>query len=231
VRTSQPAKVDLLILGAGWTSTFLIPLLQKEKITYAATTTTGRDGTYKFKFEHDDADTTGEPSEDEDGLQQYAALPPAKTVLITFPITSKEGTRHLYNFYSKTHSAQKESFQWIQLGSTGIWSIENQDLWVTRHSPYDKGNARAGAEDELLALGGCVLNLAGLWGGERVVKHWVDRVAGSKEMLRGKGSLHMIHGLDVARAILAVHRNFKQYAAGERFVSPKHGYFQLETHG
>lgn len=222
VRTPQPAKVDLLILGAGWTSTFLIPLLQKEKITYAATTTTGRDGTYKFNFSH--SDSTKEETQ-EDGLHQYAALPSAKTVLITFPITSKEGMRHLCEFYGKTHENENEPYQWIQLGSTGIWSIESQDLWVTRHSAYDKGNPRAIAEDELLASGGCVLNLAGLWGGERMVRHWVDRVAGSKVMLRGKGSLHMIHGEDVARGIVAVHQSFKQHAAGERFVSPKYGYF------
>ena len=36
-----PKEVDVLILGAGWTSTFLIPLLEEEKLSYAATT---RDG-------------------------------------------------------------------------------------------------------------------------------------------------------------------------------------------
>jgi hypothetical protein len=74
------------------------------------------------------------------------------------------------------------------------------------------------AEDQLLELGGCVLDLAGLWGGERMVKHWVDRVASTKEMLRGKKSLHMIHGEDVARAIIAVHKSWK-HAQGQRFVS------------
>jgi hypothetical protein len=218
VRKTQPAKVDLLILGAGWTSTFLIPLLEKEKITYAATTTTGRDGTYKFKFEHDGK----EEESNSDNLHQYAALPTAKTMLITFPITSKSGTRHLCNSYIQTHGEQNEPYQWIQLGSTGIFSVENQDLWVTRHSKYDTENPRAIAEDELLQLGGCVLNLSGLWGGERLVKHWVDRVARSKEMLKGKGSLHMIHGEDVSRAIVAVHRSFL-HAARQRFVSPWSG--------
>ncbi len=204
-----------MILGAGWTSTFLIPLLSKEKITYAATTTTGRDGTYKFKFSNNEKDEGSR----EDSTHQYAALPPAKTVLITFPITSKAGTRHLCSSYAQTHDEENEPYQWIQLGSTGIFSVENQDLWVTRHSKYDTKNTRAIAEDELLALGGSVLNLAGLWGGQRQVKHWVDRVAGTKEMLKGKGSLHMIHGEDVARAIVAVHRSFA-HAAGQRFVCP-----------
>lgn len=142
-------------------------------------------------------------------------------MLITFPITSKAGTRHLCSSYRRTHDHGNKPYQWIQLGSTGIFSVEGQDLWVTRHSKYDTKNARAIAEDELLRLGGCVLNLAGLWGGERLVKHWVDRVASSKEMLRGKGSLHMIHGEDVARAIVAVHESFGR-ATGQRYVCPLH---------
>lgn len=87
---------------------------------------------------------------------------------------------------------------------------------MNRHSGYDKANARAVAEDELLGLGGCVLNLSGLWGGERHPRNWIGRVAGTKEMLRGKGSLHMIHGVDVARAVVAVS---KAFTAGERWVS------------
>ena len=35
-------QVDLLILGAGWTSSFLIPLLKERNFTFAATTTDGR---------------------------------------------------------------------------------------------------------------------------------------------------------------------------------------------
>lgn len=77
---------------------------------------------------------------------------------------------------------------------------------------------RAIAEDELRGFGGCVLNLSGLWGGARQPKNWIDRVAATKEQLKDKTSLHMVHGLDVARGIIAVHQNFDQ-AKGERFVS------------
>ena len=72
---------------------------------------------------------------------------------------------------------------------------------------YDGANARAVAEDELRAgVGGCVLNLAGLYGGERRVSGWVGRVARSKEEVRGKGALHLVHGVDVARAVVGVFR-------------------------
>ena len=54
-----------------------------------------------------------------------------------------------------------------------------------------------------------MLNLAGLWGGERQAKNWIGRVAATKEQLKGKTSLHMVHGEDVARAIIAVHQNFE----------------------
>ena len=60
-----------------------------------------------------------------------------------------------------------------------------------------------------------MLNLSGLWGGERQARHLVKRIVTTKEKLKGKTSLHMIHGLDVARAILAIHRD---YTAGERWV-------------
>ncbi|KAH6664252.1 hypothetical protein B0J14DRAFT_249508 [Halenospora varia] len=206
VKETRPASVDILILGAGWTSTFLIPLLEKEKVTYAATTTTGRDDTFKFKFDPDNNDP-----------KQYAVLPTAKTVLITFPLKGKQQSTQLVKSYNGSHETGISSYQFIQLGSAGIWTIPDQETWVTRHSKYDKSDTRAIAEDELLSLGGCVLDLSGLWGGERQAKHWLDRVAATKEQLKGKKSLHMVHGLDVARGILAVHRNFK-HAARERWM-------------
>ncbi|TVY82932.1 hypothetical protein LSUE1_G001412 [Lachnellula suecica] len=206
-------SVDVLILGAGWTSTFLIPILEKQGISYAATTTTGRDGTYKFKFEYDPETET----KLEDSPEQYAALPVATTILITFPLKGEHQSTHLVTSYADNHDSDKKNYQFIQLGSSGIFTIENQGLWVTRHSNYNKSNPRAIAEDELLKLGGCVLNLSGLWGRARQPKNWIDRVAATKEQLKGKTSLHMVHGEDVARAIVAVHKKFSE-AKGQRFI-------------
>lgn len=92
-----------------------------------------------------------------------------------------------------------------------------QDLLTWFGVKYNTSDARAIAEDELISLGGCVMNLSGLWGGARQTKNWLDRVASTKEQLKAKTSLHMIHGLDVARSILAVHQNFSK-AAGQRWV-------------
>lgn len=120
---AKPSEVDILILGAGWTSTFLIPLLQEQKIKYAATTTNGRDGTYKFKFEVD---------EGHKDLEQYAALPAAKTLLITFPLKGDHQSSHLVNSYTKAHKHFDVNV--IQLGSSGIFTIPGQEVWVTRKS-------------------------------------------------------------------------------------------------
>ncbi|KAK4143437.1 uncharacterized protein C8A04DRAFT_12338 [Dichotomopilus funicola] len=213
-------EISLLILGAGWTATFLIPLLQSKKITFAATTTTGRPvadvPTIPFKFD---------PSAPEDEARSaIASLPRARYILITFPLNDTGPAKLLVEAYTATHLTPTSSssaaahtltpFRFIQLGSSGIWqpgspyqttapNTTNTDPWKTRHSPIST-TPRSIAETELLSLGGCVLNLSGLWGGSRSPRNWARRVAHTKELLRGKASLHLIHGLDVARALVAI---------------------------
>ncbi|KXT16836.1 hypothetical protein AC579_6819 [Pseudocercospora musae] len=201
-------SLDILILGAGWTSTFLIPLLQSQNTTtFAATTRDGRTvsncKTIKWSFD---------PSQE----NNYSPLPPAKNILITFPLTS---AKSLVAGYTTHHKISQPSILFIQLGSTGIYQppSPSSSHWTTRSSPYSKDNARAIAEDELLSLNHTVLNLSGLWGGERDPKTWVPRVAKTKEQVKAKKSLHLIHGVDVARGVLAVTRNWKA-ARGERWM-------------
>jgi len=191
--------LDILILGAGWTANFLIPLLRERNITFAATTSNGRyvAGSPTLKWRFDPAASGPEQT------KAFGVLPRARHVLITFPLTGKGQSALLTSTYTETHGAG--AFRFIQLGSTGIWQSDpEQAPWLDRRSPYKADDQRAVAEDELLGLGGCVLNLAGLWGGERDVRHWVDRVATTKEAVRGKTSLHMVHGWDVARVIAGV---------------------------
>ncbi|KAL5525483.1 hypothetical protein ACEPAG_6819 [Sanghuangporus baumii] len=210
--------VELLILGAGWTSDFLIPLLLQNNITFAATTRDGRDRsgykTLKFEFDPDSED----PS-------VYRILPDAQTVLITFPIYKSGGSKTLTSLWKETHAESKAAF--IQLGSTGIWNgdptlrSQQRPLWLDRHSKFNAANDRARAEEELLGLSPTipttVLDLSGLWGGQRHPQNWVQRVAPSKDALSQKGSIHLIHGVDVARAIMAAHSNFAA-ASGERWL-------------
>lgn len=237
-------ELDILILGAGWTATFLIPLLVERCVSFAATTTTGRTvadhPTIPFKFD---------PS-DEGIKSRIAALPRARTIVITFPLTGEGPSRLLAETYETTHlrssfsspsppSEGLKHFHFIQLGSTGVWQPsgplatpstdskphdEAKSPWITRHAPLSLPSApRTVAEAELLSLGGCILHLAGLWDGEkRMPSHWIDRIGASKEALRSKGSLHMIHGVDVARAILAVsqvdNEKWSEKCKGQRWM-------------
>ncbi|CAK4034611.1 Hypothetical predicted protein [Lecanosticta acicola] len=205
-------ELDMLILGAGWTSTFLIPLLQSKKCNFAATTRDGRRvaGVETLQWTFNPEGTTSAIS------NQFSSLPLAKAVLITFPLTGEKQSTTLKKGYEE--AKQKSEIRFIQLGSTGIWQIPDQkSIWLSRESPYDTTNKRAVAEDELLGLGGSVLNLAGLWGGERDPRDWVDRVAKTKEEVKSKKSLHLIHGEDVARAVVALMDNWEK-TRGQRWM-------------
>jgi hypothetical protein len=128
-------EVDLLILGAGWTSNFLIPQLQKEGIRWAATTTSGRDNTIPFKFDPDSG-----------SVEPYKHLPSARTVLVTFPLKGHGQSKTIIGLYRAAHGAKNN---WIQLGATSIFN-QLPDDWSDDNSPYDKEDARAIAEDELM---------------------------------------------------------------------------------
>lgn len=195
-------SVDLLILGAGWSFQFLEPLLRQQKLGFAATTTTGRHDTIRFRFDPD--------SEDE---APYRELPTATTILITFPLKGAGQSKRLAGLYTATHSSCTP--HWIQLGSTGIFTAP---AWTDHRSEYDKSSPRAIAEDELISRhDGCVLDLAGLYGGVRDPRNFLARVAKTKDQLRAKGAVHFVHGADVARAVLAAHRNYER-VRGRRWI-------------
>ncbi|KAJ7472703.1 hypothetical protein FB451DRAFT_1089591 [Mycena latifolia] len=206
--------VDILILGAGWTSVFLIPLCEESKISYAATTRSGSGSTIQFEFQ---------PVSDDPA--PYGRLPDAKTVLITFPITLAGAAERLVKLYTSTRENAGDPPAFIQLGATSIWDKSPDKTASFGGTFYDRNSSfnhtgRANAEVELLASSlarTTVLNLAGLWGGPRVPRNWLSRVAPTKEALKSKGSLHLIHGADLARAILAVHSDFSK-AAGQRWI-------------
>ncbi|KAL8776014.1 MAG: hypothetical protein Q9194_003441 [Teloschistes cf. exilis] len=212
--SSSPSKhVDLLILGAGWTSTFLFPLLKSHNLTFAATTRTGHDipshldSTIPFTFDPDIED-----------LEPYRRLPLASHILVTFPLKGQGQSTRLVESYDRVHAQDKITSNWIQLGSTGIWKGSS---WQDRHSPIDLSNPRAIAEEELLALLGkraCVLNLAGLWGGERQPRNWVSRVAKTKEEVRAKGAVHLVHGEDVASGVVGCVDGGWEGVSGERWI-------------
>ena len=231
--------VRILILGLGWTSTFLCPLLETHKITYTGTTRDGRDRSIPFTFDPQD------PS-----LEPFKRLPRADLVIVTFPVRGQEAIEKLVDRYKRTHRFKHEELElqqqqqqqdqrqedgegegqveeeeagggsrthWLLLGSTGMWKASG---WNDEQSPYDKDNERAVAEDRLLNQQGdkaVVLDLAGLWGGQRHPRNWIERVAKTKEEVKGKGALHLVHGEDVARAIVASWEKWER-VKGRRWI-------------
>ncbi len=201
--------VEILVLGAGWTSTFIKDICEENGLSYAATSRSGRDSTIKFVFD---------PNSDD--LEPYSVLPTARTIVITFPITEQGASRRFAMLYAETHGqigkSGQERTRFIQLGTTSIWDVSvfhklvriisdrlvkqgkrlKLDVpvspghkWYDRHSPFIS-TPRAEAEQELLSLSpsfpSTVFNLSGLWGGTRSPKNWVGKVAPSKEVLKDK---------------------------------------------
>lgn len=195
----SPLPVDLLILGRGWTADFLISHIQSSKsdLSHAATTRDGRDGTIPFEFDPDD-----------ESDERYAVLPDASVVLITFPLRGTEQPGRIVRGYERTRpsspSPPSKRTKWIFLGATSTWTLPGP---TTPDSPWDRSNARAVAEQALLELKGVdavVPCLAGLYGGSRQPRNFARRVAKDRDAVRERGSVHFIHGSDLARGLLVL---------------------------
>lgn len=183
-------KVGILVIGLGWQGRYVQEQCILADIQVAATTTTGRDATIPFAFS-----TLVD-------LQDYKRLPEAQTILLTFPLPTLESPFLFADAYAKTHLSTPNM---VLLGSTRVF--DGNATWSDRHGPATP-DARFLIEEQFLSHGGCVLNLAGLHGGSRQMPNWIPRVAATKTALSAKGSLHLIHGVDVARLVIAVHGTF-----------------------
>lgn len=108
--STNSSSVEFLILGAGWTSQFLLPLLKERNISYAATSRSGHDDTLKFLFDPESSDS-----------RPFRILPTAQTILITFPLYGAGSSKRLLELYKETHP--EADMRFIQLGSTGIYDV------------------------------------------------------------------------------------------------------------
>lgn len=106
------APVDLLLLGTGWTGSFLLPIAADAGLSTASTTRDGRDGTIPFAF-----------NPESDDLDQFDHLPDAKTVVIIFPFYRGEHAVKLVRSYEKTRSEGADKPKFVLLGSTGIYNV------------------------------------------------------------------------------------------------------------
>ena len=202
-------RVDVLIFGLGWTSTFLLPQLEAHNppLSHAGTTRDGRDGSIAFNFDPNDPDAARE---------QLTKTPPAKTAAITFPVRGAKAAEILLEAYKQSHPSN-DDVNFILLGATSIWK---GDGWHDEGSPFDESDARAQAEDYLLSSlrsRAAILDLAGLYGGQRHPKSWLARVAKDKTAVKHKGALHLVHGEDVAHAIVSCIDKWS-HVAGRRWI-------------
>jgi hypothetical protein len=191
------SAVSVLLLGSGWTSRFLLPALRSEGISCAYT-----------KRSPSSVDVDAVPFQistekgSEESLSSFQALPRADLVVIIFPLTSSDLVDTIIHGYEKAKNCQ---VAWLALGSTGAWSKGI----ITSSSPTLDTSARAVSESHLLSLNTdtrstAVLNLAGLYGSGRNPVNFAKKVGDTIEKLEGKTSLHLVHGKDVAQAIVGM---------------------------
>ncbi|KAB5595420.1 hypothetical protein CTheo_1097 [Ceratobasidium theobromae] len=201
---SPTSRVDILTLGAGWLSHFLIPLLRKHNLTHAATSQTSLA-----------SDTIAWSLGD-----SVDVLPRAGTVVIMFPILEWEKLRNLVDAYEESRG----ECMWILLGSSRAWQTAGSDSSnpvIKRSTPLPPdAPPRSVVENHFLNAYPqrvAVLNLVGLHGyppvpgdaphsAPRLVPNFIKAVAQTKDGLKQKSSIHFIHGSDAALAILLVHQ-------------------------
>ncbi|KAJ3305564.1 hypothetical protein HDV03_001430 [Kappamyces sp. JEL0829] len=192
--------MDLLVLGYGWQGKYVVDYFTSQQQQVAFTTTSGRESSIAWTFNPDLRDPV-----------HYQVLPKARHVLITFPLPTEESAEIITSLYRLAHGIAPS---FVLLGSTRAFHGTKESPWATRHGPVTP-DTRYRAEEWFLKTGGVVLNLAGLWGGLRQPKNWISRIAPTKEALARKTSVHLIHGLDVARLTFAITQDF---TPGQRWI-------------
>ncbi|PVU96440.1 hypothetical protein BB561_001181 [Smittium simulii] len=213
----------LLVLGRGFIGNYVEQLCSTHNISCASTTRDGRAGTIKF-------DLPGLEAPLEEYIRATQALPKAECILVTFPLKGAaavdkllESYSHVYNpestsaVHNEKSNSNSSKLNWILLGTTGVFTKVPSNR-NTERDPA-KSPERQESEDQLLNVhGGTVLYLSGLWGGARNPEGWMRFFNTEEAVLRRvkDRTLHLIHGEDVARAI--VDGVVKKPSFGEKWI-------------
>jgi hypothetical protein len=115
--------LDLLILGAGWTAEYLIPLCNQRNVTWAGTKRSEAPGLIKFVFDPES-----------DSKEPFLALPYARTVLVVFGIHTSDAAKRLVQLYAQTHPSDSQPTLFIQLGTIQIWYVSHLSS-IASHCP------------------------------------------------------------------------------------------------
>jgi hypothetical protein len=123
--TLDPLAVDVLILGAGCTSQFLIAECQRLGVTWAGTRRSKVDGCIYFVFDPLSPD-----------VDSFKVLPSAKTVLVSFGTVYKGAITRLVELYNETHPFEDSNTSrlFVQLGSWSAWQVSTDESSGTKVS-------------------------------------------------------------------------------------------------
>lgn len=175
--SASTGPVDLLLLGSGWTGTFLLPLSGEAGLRTAWTTRNGGGGSIPFEFDPNSHQDGGDDDEDDGQLDKFRILPDAKTIVVIFPIYVKGGVVRLLRGYEKSRGAgveggkgegkglDVEGTRWILLGSTGIWDVSIECCACGLNpgcfgevGEFRSGSVQGSGPDQALQVRQCVEN-------------------------------------------------------------------------
>lgn len=224
---------DILCLGSGWTYSFLGPVAGSAGLNVSFTSRTPKTGGFVFNFDPESDDVEPfRALPDAKAIVIIFPLYSKEAVkrLVGGYLKSRASDEldnvtapHFILLGSTGIWDHGPSFQIAPL-SDGVISDEKHTLfdlsgsssvWKDRHSKVQQV-PRAIAEDAFLSLNKdenmirktkvptSVLCLSGLWGHGRSPRRYISVLAPTKEKLKALGSVHLVHGHDVARAILAM---------------------------
>ncbi|KAJ1680139.1 hypothetical protein EV182_000604 [Spiromyces aspiralis] len=180
-------RVELLVLGKGFVGQYVTQYCREMNISCAATTRDGRDGTIQWCLPESPSPSSSLSSAG--GVD--AGLPQARAVLLTFPIRQVETMDWLVTAYN---SRCDSNVRWIYLGSTRAFTRVPS---TRRTAPnFEMDPQRLASEERMMKIhNGVVL---------KEPKHWPRFYKTTESMLCKirDPTLHLIHGMDVARAVV-----------------------------
>ncbi len=179
---SVMVNCDFLILGYGYTASFLKDYL-KNKEPNSLILTTSRQGGDHIQFNLHDEST-------------WTNLPAAKVTFWTFPAEP-------INLVKKLYELKKEILgQVIVIGSTGAFKVDAIHQGVDETSELDQSQARVQGEEFLNQMGSILVFSSGIYGSQRNPLDWVK-----KGMVgRSQKWVNMIHVADLCQFLYQAYK-------------------------
>lgn len=125
--SGSSAPVDVLLLGSGWTSSFLLPELFKQGVTFAYTNRSGQKPQSFTVPQHPVKWTCPDGSESRlQWRKNLKALPEARLIVVVMALKDQTAAKELLFNYEALLAERGTDIKpkWCILGSTGNWGCE-----------------------------------------------------------------------------------------------------------